>query len=388
MPVSDGNIGFNDITQELYGRIPQPGDNLLQMFEDADSGGFDPTYDIGNAGPGDAMSEFKLFDKNGIYAGTWESFEGVWYKYIPDNITQKYFSAGSLLIRTQVQLKKTANGDTATLDGPITASIEIGGVTVSATGTLSETSDVVTFFINANAGIPDGAYDMATDITITLQDSSGFITNARKINTSTHLHIYGKDTAAYRWQWSSSATDSYPIVYPTAVFSVTPPLVGTVPGFTSPAINVKVTDLAGFSDIEAFVSLVFKLNVIGNDTDGWVALGSSFVLDTDKKLTFNVQTIRNYMDAGNDITDILYTPVIKLVFGNGSFSTYATLDPNSIQQFYKTLVQNDTSFSWEWTTNTEEPESDPEPDPIPESTTDPKTPSDTTSDPKPSEILL
>ena len=62
MAVAEGNIGFNDITQELYGRIPQAGDNLLQMFEDGFAAGFNPTYDVGAAGPGDAMSEFKGYE--------------------------------------------------------------------------------------------------------------------------------------------------------------------------------------------------------------------------------------------------------------------------------------------------------------------------------------
>lgn len=378
MAVSTGNIGFNEITQELYSRTPQVGDNLLQMFADAPANGFDPVYDIGNAGPGDAMSEFKAFTKAGIFGGSWESYRGTWYNYTPDKIYQKYFSTGDLRFQVKLwplkTLTKTGELDLTTqpLDTPITATLKLGGVTILTKDVSTGTTDFITFNVSAISAIPSGTYNTSTDIVITLRDASGYIVNASVSSTYTYLHIYDKDTSAYRWQWSTSATDSYPIVYPVATYKITTPLTGTVPGSSSPAINVKILDEAGFTDIKAFVSLQFKAKEIGNDTDGWVALGSAFVLNVDKKLIFDVTTIVDYMKAGNNIAGIQFLPRIKLTFGGGSFSTSAFLDSSVSVSFFKVLLQSiDSNFTWEWDT------------PLPDPTIADPTLDDTTGDPPP-----
>ena len=345
MAISDGNIGFNDITQELYGRTPQVGDNLLQMFEDAPADGFDPTYDIGVAGPGDAMSEFRKFVKSGSVSGMWESHLAKWQPAEAATYPQSYFSSRGILLQSSIALRRDTTSS-APFNGPVTVSVTIGNVTVDAIGTFSSITDTVNIKIISTNNLDNGVYEIAKDVSVTLTDAGGFIHKASLLSVFSYLHIYGKGTGNYRWKWSQSSTDQYPIEYPQATWKETTPLAGSYPGQTPPAVNITISDLAGFTDITA--SMILKssdgLNQVGT-SDNLIGEASGFTANVAKKISFNADALLNYQDAASMI-GYNWIPEITLSFAGGQLETSVTR--GNTFQFFKVLTETSSTFQWAW----------------------------------------
>lgn len=348
MAVSDGNIGFNDITQELYGRVPQEGDNLQQMFIDAPENGFDPEYDFGAAGPGDAMSEFKNFVKNGTVNGMWDSHTAVWKPYNTENYLQSYFSSRGVALSVDVFLAKGSES-TAPFNGPVTATLSLGNVTLEATSSFNSTLDVVYFNIEAVDALETGVYDVTTDLTITLKDAGGYIYNARAITSYQYLHIFDAGEKAYRWKWSSSSIDQYPVIHPKGTWDISFPLSGTHEGQDPPAIVVTISDLAEFEDISAIVQLRSEDggSVIGKPLTP-IGQASDFVQDIGKKISFIAPDILDYQNDVKSMIGIYWEPIITLFFGGNQLTTEVTRGLNN-EMYFKVLTETSVSFQWTWT---------------------------------------
>lgn len=347
MAVSDGNIGFNDITQELYGRVPQAGDNLKQMFEDAPENGFDPEYDVPPALPGQAMSEFRNFIATGSTNGMWDSHVARWSPYNTDTYPQSYFSARGVEISTTTFLKKGSDS-VEPFNGPVTASLTIGETVITTTDTLADISSVAYLTIPSTADLDDGVYTIASDFIVKLTDAGGNFINATVISAYPYLHIFGKGTGAYRWKWSDSQTVQYPPIYPQATWrDALSAQTNTYPGQNPPAVNVTFSDLAGFDDVSVTLVLEsIKEGVTVGDSDNLIGRASGFVAGQAKSVSFQGDTLLAYQDTTSMIGKH-WEPKITIHFSGGQLTSEVTKS-NLTTNFFKVISETDNTFQWTW----------------------------------------